>query len=309
MICKHKICAFSLLELILAIALGAILLLGIFQVYLSAKSLFQSSADSERLQENVRFASDVLFRNITLAGYSGCGKLQTLDYKNNTTETFSAATSVVGYTSAKPPNYLKTSDVLSGTDIIVIQKTSSNYEAMVTKNFTANNTTVYLNGETPASKNNRNLFISDCHDADLFLASNYTGTDIKVDKSSKITHSYIGSQTPNSQISYVSQYEEIAYFISSTTRENAKGAPIYGLYMVTNGGNKQELVEGINYVKIKYGIDLNGTGVISNYFGADEITSPDMWQKVLGVVITLGHDDPTTKMQTWDVNINLRERN
>lgn len=296
-----KISAFSLLELILAIAFGIILSLGIFQVYFSAKSLFQTTTENARLQENIRFAHNILSRNIALAGYSGCGKFKNLDYKNSTTQTFSAATSIVGYTSAKPPEYIKKSDVLSGTDIIVIQKVN-NDAALVLQDFTANNTTIHTNG-TPASKNNRNLLIYDCHDADLFLASNYTGTDIKVDKSSKITHSYKAGQ-----VSYVSQYTEIAYFISNTTRKNAKNQPIYGLYMVTNGGNKEELVEGINSLKIKYGVDLNGSGIISNYFTADEITSPDTWQKVLGVIITLGHDDYATKMQTWDVNIKLRER-
>lgn len=60
---------FTLVELMVSTALGLLLMAGLFQVYLGSKQSYQLHEGMTRLQENGRFAIDVLQSSITMAGY------------------------------------------------------------------------------------------------------------------------------------------------------------------------------------------------------------------------------------------------
>ena len=64
---KHS--GFSLIELLVALALGATLSAGISSVYLENKRNYVQDEEVARLQENGRFAVDVLKRELKLAGF------------------------------------------------------------------------------------------------------------------------------------------------------------------------------------------------------------------------------------------------
>tara|TARA_Y100001934_G_C12371255_1_gene786448 strand:+ start:1549 stop:2307 length:759 start_codon:yes stop_codon:yes gene_type:complete len=60
---------FSLVELMIAMVLGLLLLAGVVNVQISSKETFQTSDDLSRVQENGRFALDILASDIRMAGY------------------------------------------------------------------------------------------------------------------------------------------------------------------------------------------------------------------------------------------------
>jgi type IV pilus assembly protein PilW len=60
---------FTLVELIVALAVSLILLAGVIQVYLSSKQAYRVQDNIARIQENGRLAIDFLSRYIRLAGY------------------------------------------------------------------------------------------------------------------------------------------------------------------------------------------------------------------------------------------------
>lgn len=298
----HKNNAFSLLELMLAIAFGTIILSGIYGLYISVKSLYIFSIENSRIQENIRFASNFLLKNITMSGYSGCNKIQDLDLSNLTGQSFSLTKSLQGFSSANPPSYLK-GQVVPDTDVLVIQKTDvAETNVIGTAKIDVGAKTIKVKA-TPATKDDRILFIADCHNADLFKSDNYTGTDIKVDPQTPIAHQYdVGVGTT------VGRFTEVAFFISNVIRDDNNGKMIYALYEVINGGNKQELVENIRSMKIKYGVDSQSKGVVDSYYSAEQITAAGLWDKVLAVIITLVPDVKNVKLQEWSVYIKLRER-
>ncbi len=59
----------SLIELMVAIVLGLILINGALEMLLSSRATFRNTDDVSRIQENGRFALDLLARNIRMAGY------------------------------------------------------------------------------------------------------------------------------------------------------------------------------------------------------------------------------------------------
>ncbi len=69
---------FSLVELLIAMALGLMLTLGVLQVFLASKDSFVLQQRSAAMQENARFLLGRLAQDIRLAGQFGCLDLQRL---------------------------------------------------------------------------------------------------------------------------------------------------------------------------------------------------------------------------------------
>lgn len=62
----------SLVELMVALVIGSILMLGVVQVFGASRATYQLSDGMSRAQENGRFAMDFLQRDIRMAGHFGC---------------------------------------------------------------------------------------------------------------------------------------------------------------------------------------------------------------------------------------------
>lgn len=62
----------SLIELMIAMVIGVILLLGLVQVMTASSAAYKLSAGVARTQENARFAMDFLQRDLRMAGHMGC---------------------------------------------------------------------------------------------------------------------------------------------------------------------------------------------------------------------------------------------
>ena len=78
----------SLIELMVALAVSAILLLGVTTVYTASKRSYQVTDEFSEIQENARFALNVLAKNIRMSGFTGCASMEGLEgnVTNNTGE-------------------------------------------------------------------------------------------------------------------------------------------------------------------------------------------------------------------------------
>ncbi|KLJ01742.1 PilW family protein [Luteimonas sp. FCS-9] len=62
----------SLVELMVALVIGSLLILGLIQVFTASHLSYRLSEGASRAQENARFAIDFLQRDIRMAGHFGC---------------------------------------------------------------------------------------------------------------------------------------------------------------------------------------------------------------------------------------------
>ncbi|WP_157515239.1 PilW family protein [Luteimonas abyssi] len=62
----------SLIELLIALLIGSLLILGLVQVFGASRTAYQTSEGLARVQENARFALDYLQRDLRMAGHFGC---------------------------------------------------------------------------------------------------------------------------------------------------------------------------------------------------------------------------------------------
>lgn len=62
----------TLIELLVALALGLAVLVGLSAVYVAAKQAFRFQETAGRLQEDATFALEIIARDLRMAGYAGC---------------------------------------------------------------------------------------------------------------------------------------------------------------------------------------------------------------------------------------------
>jgi type IV pilus assembly protein PilW len=74
----RRAAGFSLIELMIALLIGTLLLIGLVQVFGASRSAYQLSQGIARSQENARFGLDFLSRDLRMAGHAGCVNDQSL---------------------------------------------------------------------------------------------------------------------------------------------------------------------------------------------------------------------------------------
>ena len=70
---RHANAGLSLIEIMVALAIAAILLFGLSQIFIGSKNVYRLQEGMSRVQENARFVLQYLENNVRMAGYMGCG--------------------------------------------------------------------------------------------------------------------------------------------------------------------------------------------------------------------------------------------
>src|SRR5207342_637503 len=70
---RHSNAGLSLIEVVVALAISAILLFGLSQIFIGSKNVYRLQEGMSRVQDNARFVLQYLENNVRMAGYMGCG--------------------------------------------------------------------------------------------------------------------------------------------------------------------------------------------------------------------------------------------
>ncbi|HEY6530495.1 MAG TPA: PilW family protein [Cellvibrionaceae bacterium] len=65
---------FSLIELMVAMLIGVLVLAGVIQVVLNSKRSFMDNQETAFIQDNTRYAMDIIAKDFRAAGYKGCAR-------------------------------------------------------------------------------------------------------------------------------------------------------------------------------------------------------------------------------------------
>lgn len=267
---------FSLVELLLAMALGLLLLTGIFTLYLNNKQTYLYTEGLARLQENGRMAWQYLNRDVRMTGNVGCVRVTKEIIPQNNNPDFSAATSLIGWhagrSTATMPLPISLHPV-AGTDLLLIQAAAPDYVSIKT----INNNEITLVGHADFKANDP-VVISNCQQFTFARV-------LAVNTNKEAQLLMLNTALSNRYASYaqLSHVLKIAYYIRNTGRKNQAGNVIYALYRRDLNGplaTPSELIAGIDNMQIFY--RLANAGNID--YRADEV--PD-WSAVVAVRIVL----------------------
>jgi type IV pilus assembly protein PilW len=285
----------TLIEIMIAMLLGAFLVAGVMQIFLGSRQSYRLSEGQSRLQENARFALELLSHDLRLAGFIGCSTVSTTNpviIANNPLvaplphagipSVVSASTITGGnnntgsFTSPNPAlsSSPLTTDVIQGTDAITVQfgescggytTAAKNDVSDPTGIIPANHTcgTITSGTGTTYSTIGTPLVIADCGTAHVFRAS--AGTSQNKDSAGTVTSALGKSYAAGSEIMLFRSY---TYFI----RNGAGGQPALWRFdnnkPASGSVNPEELIEGIENMQITYGIDTDADGSANQYKAA-----------------------------------------
>jgi len=305
----HRQQGMTLIEIMIALLLGAFLLAGILQIFLSTKQTYRMQDNISRLQENGRFAMEFITRDLRMAGYFGClGNVTAANIENEMKDQSNTAwdvlTPLMGYNDVDN-TFAVFTNVVVNTDVIVmmglaaggtplISPFSNSAQMFVDPNFNADCPA----GSATTCHEGEILMVTDCSQGTIFQTTQTTnigGTPAGVN----IVHSANNTFTPGNaapatftrtygQGSQIARLLTYGYYI----RQNAAAQPsLYRSTLVVtsnedNAFGAEELVEGIENLQILYGEDTDTPkdGTPNYYVDADNVADMD---DVVGLRIVL----------------------
>jgi len=269
---------FTLTELIIAMALGLILITGIISVFVGSKRSSTLNTAVADMQESARYALDAITRDARMAGFQGCVDVNSLsatligDDVPTTALVDSVATgSVVVTPTAWVPAPITTFQIpngnvtaVAGTHTLALQFGRGTAILSAPMSNPGNP----LAAPIPIEKNFTGLMdgdlaiIGDCDVADLFRVSSAPDGD------GMITHLAIDNDSANLSKNYgqgpslgetrIMKFHSNLYFVGTKGEENERGDQLRSLYVQTlpyeASNPPTELVEGVENLRVRFGI-------------------------------------------------------
>ncbi|WP_082473502.1 MULTISPECIES: PilW family protein [Xanthomonas] len=285
MTARTRAAGLSLIEMMIALVIGLVLMLGVIQVFSASRTAFQLSEGASRAQENARFALDFLARDIRMAGHFGCVNDQahfvkgqgdprvSLSATTGSGSPLDFSVSIQGYeaTGTSPGAQLRLGGTLSaaagvpsqiqglnpaplpGSDILVLRFLSPEGVPVTGLVRTGSNSiasfdAARLSRLTSGGVGTPTLFgIADCSHADVF-----TGTSAASSVTTSVDLSRYTAQPTGQTMLY--RAESLVYYVGT----GASGEPALRRARAASDGTytqNEELVEGIENMQLLYGLD------------------------------------------------------
>lgn len=319
---------FGLVELMVAMAISLLLLGGVVALFMSSRSSYETTDRLSRIQENGRFALDQIVSDVREAGFVGCARVpkyvsSTLNSATDLKWNFQDG-GVRGYQFVSAGSYaptLASTDVpsaASGSDVLLVRRPKRDSRPLrlqadmgaSTADLTVPNTTA-----AGLALNDIALIYS-CEAQTYFQVTSFAGGTIKHDQvgaaaETATTSAGPGNLTNDLSYSYrrnaeVIPIETVLYYIRAST---AGPAGSRSLWRKIGSNVAEELVEGIEQMQLRFGLDTTGDGVVDGaYVTANSVAN---WNNVYSVEIGLlvrsldgyGSDRDQETYQLLDVSV------
>lgn len=322
----------TLIELMIALVLGLLLVAGVIQIFVANKQTYRVTDAHSRLQDNARFALEILSRDIRSAGYSGCRAIERMNVNQIADAPVPAAMSVDTIITGSEADTTSTwspalpgalGTVVGGTDVITLQR-GTGCGATLTGNIGSSNGNVQIVAPNSCNISAGDiLMIADCEDAHIFRATSISnpsgGTSQTIphtngNQANHFCKSYGALPDPGACATgeaklynydaELFKFSALTYFI----RLGANGDPalwVYDQTSATGANNPSELVEGIENLQVLYGADDNDDDIVDRYETAKVINNATDWDKVISAKINVLAQTLDTNLTTSSQTVNF----
>jgi type IV pilus assembly protein PilW len=280
----------SLVELMIAMAIGLLLLSAIGYIYLANRQTFRTLEDFSRVQENYRYALDQLGNEIRMAGYAGCAIVASQQQPgspltpvaHHLAQAVGAFANQAGWPA--PALYKLPAAGKPPSDVLYVTLAQSPAAPL----------TGLTGGSVPVSGNPAGLkagdlaLVSDCMTANVITVAAAGANSIT--PAAPLAKVY----TNTAQVyPLLDRY----YFIGLNAANNPS------LYRLENrpGAQPEELIENVEAMELRFGVDNNGDAVIDAYQNLAGVVN---WQQVMSVRVSLvfvSNQNTATDVQSYTV--------
>lgn len=287
----------TLVELLVAMTLSILLMTGAISIFLASKESFNVGEDLSRVQENLRFVSARLFKDVTLAGYVGC-----VPFPEG--ESLADISTVPGMMTAAAEGRLGdlSKAIIGGEDV------GPNGSDSLTVHFALvgsampllrDEGSLTLGGEEKVEKpkglyentdddykGDEIIVISDCSYAIFGQLTEKPSTN-SVEYTGIATGSdgvWIGNNSP----AYYYEMDGVTYqLVTAGPDENDKYVSQLMATRLSAPNNPQPLLDGVEDFQVEYGIDLNGDFSAERYLNWDQIVDGNYQSRIASVRLSL----------------------
>lgn len=270
----------SLVELLIAMALGLLLLAGVIQVVLSSKRSYQNSVALAELQENGRFALEAIAQDLRHAGFTGACPAGLVNASGTDNARYAVEKSAIeGYGAGMPAVAWMPSGRLANTDAVLLRSAAE--PVLAARSITANRLLL------PSSTAVAGAFYLLSDQQSCLLLRN-AGNALSLIADRPLEH-FLAPATR------VYPYRFAIYWIG----RGESGTP--GLFVTDNSETTDkvqtsELVTGVAGMSLRYGVAGMDSTVVATYKAAREMTAEE-WRQVRTVRVNL-----LLQSQTRDVD-------
>lgn len=261
----------SMVELLISIAVGLVVMAAFGYLYMGSRQSFRVQDSVARIQENGRYALEVMGQDLRMAGFIGCASLTSVTPALTANPNPDAGAGVIAA--------LTPATVLTGTEgpvTLTLYRASGSGE-FLTAAMAGPAAAVPIPASTRTYAAGSMFLIANCTSADVFRnsAAIAAGT-------TAIQHAAANNDSDNLSVAYgadamVFPFEAIQYHLGN----NPAGNP--SLYRRLNGTD-QEVVENVEAMQITYGEDTDADGAVNAYVTANNVAN---WSRVLAVRVSL----------------------
>lgn len=268
----------TLVEILVALGISAILLTGALQIFISSKLSYTLSEANARVQEGGRFAVEFINNDLRMTGYLGCLRSSFTDLENVLADpdhfNWNIGAQLEGYewTGAgwSPALPLEIAGkVRDGTDVIVTRGVSRNGASLIAP--FSDGSQVFIETADNEIREGDVVAITSCDQGSITVvnsvAANGSETILEHDGITNIFGD--GAE--------VGRIETSFYYIGTN---DADEPALFRGSLVNSGGalvmQDQELVDGVENLQITYGEDTNGDGIANRYVRAHEATMSEV---------------------------------
>lgn len=318
----HDVSGLSLIELMIAVLIGTFLMLGVIQVFSASREAYRLSEGLARVQENGRFALDYLQRDIRMIGHFGCVNDQARFQTPDAMRSHFAANGILDFTvsvrgfDGAPAGVVLNPAPVANTDAIMLRFLTGGGIPVTAIDEGARTVTVPGGSWEVLTQDgvaNPRLFgIADCAHADVFQANNVIAgtptTPGTVTTPAVVDLGRYGA-SPDGGPAMLYRAEAVIYYIGMRN-----GADLPSLYRARIGAGgavaSEELVEGIENLQLRYGLDrsvdvMQPTGYIETEGTATNVNANMVnWRRVgqVQVAVQVASPNPATSLQAQTGN-------
>lgn len=324
---RRRAAGFSLVELILALALGLIVVTGIVQLFVGNSQTYNILNGQARMQESARFALDFITRAARRAGYFGCAHSEgNLVWaltggavaNSNLVPEFDVTRAVAGFDDvanqaqvATLPtttdnrmiagNGIDTAAIRPGTDVLVVRSLEVPGWRLTDELFPTGNPQISNQTEIAA---NDIVMVANCEQAAVFRV---TATPAAGANSVELQHATGGggrfeNATVNlssigrtyQEDAVVGRIESAFFFIAEGAGQDRDGNAPSALWQKVGSAAPRELVQGVEDLQVLYGVDTTLTDGVANaneYVLAGDLDPNDANVVSLRVSVTVNSVD------------------
>ena len=311
------VAGFTMVELMVSMTISLVLLGGALSILYSSKLTSTQNEHMARIQEAGRTAFELIMRDSRAAGFVGCARAQVDNSTTPPTSTFSngltsttmlwnfvqsvqgfEATSSTVWTPALDAAIPASPAPQGGSDVLVIRAARPGAPLFRT-NAPANplNADLQIDKDPSQGLTGPNappipIVITDCQFQTVVMATGFAGGGAAT---GTIQHAVVGGVVTNTSANLphafsagaiVQPVQTIVYYIASCAGAgaNCTGATPPALWQIVGNNAPQELIQGVESLQVKYGIDTNADLLADQYVTADAVTN---WGAVVSINIAV----------------------